>query len=80
MKLYDIAKPFIGIGLREQISNTERSVYQQSRQWMDFKDYDYYVNIYRQMEINMLKSMQEYGKYAYKIHITPCLNKNIKIL
>ena len=73
-----------GSGLRNQISinDTERSILQQSHQWID---YDVYINNTRHYE-EMRKAMYAYMKIQQETmyfgypKLIIVLNKNIKIL
>jgi hypothetical protein len=88
MKLYDITKPLVdtllgrkGSGVREQISSTEKSIYQQSHQWMDYNIYLANLDWYKEREREVMRQMYEYAKMqGFYINPKLVLNKNIKIL
>jgi hypothetical protein len=82
MKSYDITKPLVdtllGSGLRTQITDAERSVYQQSHQWID---YNVFVTN-RDWERDRMKKLREYASHWLRreMLVDLKLNKNIKIL
>ena len=81
-KLNWTIKAKTGSGIMNQINDAEKSIYQGSKEWIDYNVYVNHNNFYREREQMMFEQMRQYAmQYGYgNLYKKPILNSNIKVL